>query len=106
MEVTPELYAWLSSQKVIDPFKSFESELATSDKFYIDERTLELLSGGKYIDTILKSLQDAYNQFYNLSLNYFENIKEMKEIDEEEEYISNSIKYTNWHLIQESLSHF
>ena len=106
MEVTPELYAWLSSQKVIDPFKSFESELATSDKFYIDERTLELLSGGKYMDTILKSLQDAYNQFYNLSLNYLENINEMKEIDEEEEYISNSIKYTNWHLIQESLSHF
>jgi len=106
MEVTPEFYAWLTSQKVIDPFKSFESELATSDKFYIDERTLELLSGGKYMDIILNSLQDAYNKFYNLSLNYIENINEMKEIDEEEEYISNSIKYTNWHLIQESLSHF
>ena len=106
MEVTPEMYAWLSSQKVIDPFKSFESEFAESDSFKIPLKTLELLSGGKYMDLILKSLQESYNNLYNLSLNYIENLNQMKEIDEEEDYIINSVKYFNWNLIKESLKNF
>ena len=32
------------------------------------------------MDNILKSLQDAYNKFYNLNLDYIENINQMKEI--------------------------
>ena len=106
MEVTPEMYAWLSSQKVIDHFKSFESEFAESDSFKIPLKTLELLSGGKYMDLILKSLQESYNNLYNLSLNYIENLNQMKEIDEEEDYIINSVKYFNWNLIKESLKNF
>jgi hypothetical protein len=30
----------------------------------------------------------------------------MKEIDEEEDYIINSVKYFNWNLIKESLKNF
>ena len=106
MEVTPEMFAWLSSQKVIDPFKSLQSEIISPNTFQIPEKTIELLLGGKYMNIILKSLQDAYNKFYDLSLDYIENLNQMKEINENDDYISNSIKYTNWHLIQESLNHF
>ena len=106
MEVTPEMYAWLSSQKVIDPFESFKTDIENLNNFKINQRTIDLLIGGKYMDNILKSLQDAYNKFYNLNLDYIENLNQMKEINENEEYISNSIKYTNWHMIKESLNHF
>ena len=66
MEVTPEMYAWLSSQKVIDPFESFKTDIENLNNFKINQRTIDLLIGGKYMDNILKSLQDAYNKFYNL----------------------------------------
>ena len=56
MEVTPEMYAWLTSQNVINPFKSFQTDINTSSSFQIPKQTLELLLGGKYIDNILKSL--------------------------------------------------
>ena len=73
MEVTPEMFAWLSSQKVIDPFKSLQSEIISPNTFQIPEKTIELLLGGKYMNIILKSLQDAYNKFYDLSFDYIKN---------------------------------
>ena len=106
MEVTPEMYAWLSSQNVINPFKSFQSDINTSTSFQIPNQTLELLIGGKYIDNILRSLQESYNKLYDLKLDYTDNLKDVKQISEDEQYISNSIKYTNWHIYQESLNHF
>ena len=106
MEVTPEMYAWLSSQKVIDPFKSFESEFAESDSFKIPLKTLELLSGGKYMDLILKNLQDSYEKLYNLDLNYIENLSKLEKIDENKDYIPNSVKFNNWHIIRDCLTNF
>ena len=106
MEVTPEMYAWLTSQNVINPFKSFQTDINTSSSFQIPKQTLELLLGGKYIDNILKSLQDSYNKLYDMKLDYTDNLNELVEIKEDAQYISNSAKYTNWHLYQDSLKHF
>ena len=104
MEVTPEIFAWLASLNIIDPFKSL-SEDAMSN-FIIPENTLNLLFGGKYMDIILNNLQDAYNQFYKVKMDYIYNLNQLKHIDENQEYISNSIKYANWQIIVEILSHF
>ena len=103
MEVTPELYAWLTSMNIIDCVKSLR---ASDNAFEVPERTLAAMSGGKYIDRILCSLEESYNKFYKLKLNYTANLVNLKPIDENDDYISNSIKYYNWNLIAESLSHF
>ena len=104
MEVTPEIYAWLTSLNIFDPFNSLSPD--TEYNFLIPEKTLNSLFGGKYMDIILKNLQDAYNQFYKVKMDYISNISQLKPIQEEQEYISNSIKYANWKIIIEILSHF
>ena len=104
MEVTPEVFAWLTSLNILDPFKSLAED--TMSNFIIPEKILNLLFGGKYMDIILKNLQEAYNQFYKVKMDYVNNVNQLKPIQEDEKYISNSIKYSNWLIIREILSHF
>ena len=104
MEVTPEMYAWLIDLNIINPFSSIKSDVVGS--FVIPEKTIQLMLGGKYMDIILTTLQSAYNKFYKLKLNYLVKLEDLKEISETQDYISNSIKYANWHLINEMLNNF
>ena len=53
MEVTPEMFAWLSSLKIIDPFKSLQNEIISPNNFQISEKTIELFIGGKYMNYII-----------------------------------------------------
>ena len=86
MEVTPEMYAWLTEQNVINPFGSLKSEVMSD--FILPEKTVQLMLGGKYMDKILTALQSAYNKFYKLQLNYLDKLKDLKDISEDQEYIS------------------
>ena len=104
MEVTPELYAWLTDLNIINPFSSLKSDVAGN--FMIPDKTIQLMIGGKYMDVILQSLQNAYNKFYKLKLDYLSKLKELKDIPEDTDYISNSVKYANWHLINDMLNKF
>jgi hypothetical protein len=104
MEVTPEIYAWLTSLNIIDPFISLSED--SNNNFIIPEKILNLFFGGKYMDIILNKLQEAYNQFYKIKLDYISDISKLKPIEENQEYISNSIKYANWKIITEILAHF
>ena len=104
MEVTPEMYAWLTDLNIINPFSSLKSDVVGS--FVVPEKTIQLMLGGKYMDIILTTLQSAYNKFYKLKLNYLTKLDELKEISEDQDYISNSVKYANWHLINELLNNF
>ena len=104
MEVTPEMYAWLTDLNIINPFSSLKSDVVGN--FVVPEKTIQLMLGGKYMDIILTTLQSAYNKFYKLKLNYLTKLSELKEITEDQDYISNSIKYANWHLINEMLNQF
>ena len=104
MEVTPEIYAWLTSLNIFDPFQSLSDD--NDNNFLIPEKTLNLMIGGKYMDIILKNLQDAYNQFYKVKMDYISNITQLKPIQDDQDYISNSIKYSNWKIITEILNHF
>ena len=104
MEVTPEMYAWLTDLNIINPFSSLNTP--TEGNFILPEKTIELMIGGKYMDIILTTLQEAYNKFYKLHLDYLSKLNELKEISEDQKYISNSVKYANWHLINEILNKF
>ena len=104
MEVTPEMYAWLTDLNIINPFSSLKTP--TEGNFILPEKTMELMIGGKYMDIILTTLQSAYNKFYKLKLDYLGRLRELKEISEDQKYISNSVKYANWHLINEILNKF
>lgn len=104
MEVTPELYAWLTSLNIIDCVKSLKNQKDV--RFIIPDRSVELLMGGKYWDIILLNLQEIYNKFYKLKLNYVDALSQLKPINEDEEYISNSVKFSNLHILNDVLSHF
>ena len=104
MEVTPEIFAWLTSLNIINPFLSFSQDL--ENDFQIPEKTVSLLFGGKYIDLMIQSLQEAFNKFYNIDDDYSSNLLKLKHIPEGQEYISNSLKYTNWKIIFEVLGHY
>ena len=104
MEVTPEMYAWFTSLNIINPFLSLEED--SMNNFIIPEKIVNLLLGGKYMDIILSHLQDSYNKFHNVKMDFTTKIKEIKEIEEDQDYISNSIKYTNWHIIGDTLKQF
>ena len=104
MEVTPEMYAWLTDLNIINPFSSLKSDVVGN--FVVPEKTIQLMLGGKYFDIILTTLQSAYNKFYKLKLNYLTKLDELKDISVDQDYISNSVKYANWHLINEMLNQF
>jgi hypothetical protein len=104
MEVTPEIFAWLTNLNVINPFESFSRH--SINDFLIPERTISALFGGKYMDLIIEPLQSAYNNFYNKEKNYIYELKKLKQIPEGQEYIANNLKYNNWKIIFEVLAHF
>ena len=104
MEVTPEIYAWLTSLNIINPFLSYDED--PMNNFILPEKTTNLLFGGKYLDIILKHLQDSYNKCYKVKMDFIFKLKELKQISEDEDYISNSIKNSNWSIIFETLKKF
>ena len=104
MVFTPEMYAWFTSLNIINPFLSGEDD--QMNNFVIPEKTIKVLLGGKYMDIILKLLQDSYNKFYKVKMDFTSKMKELKEIDEDQDYISNSVKYANWHLVGDTLKQF
>ena len=101
MEVTPEMYAWLTSLNIINPFLGLENYPVNN--FQIPEKTVKVLLGGKYMDIIINHLQDSYNKFYNVKSDFTSRLQELKDVNEDQEYISNSVKYSNWNLIMDIL---
>mgnify|MGYP003297929862 CR=1 FL=1 len=57
--------------------------------FFIPQRTCELIIGGKYMDKILKSLEDCYPKFYKLKLDYTSQLSNLRQVNVEDEYIPN-----------------
>ena len=102
MEISPEIFAWLSTLEIINPFDSMKS---SDTKFIIPNRIYKLMMGGHFIGLMLKNLQESYNKFYSLDLNLIEDLKSLKPIDDENK-ISNSLKYYNWNILFEILNHF
>ena len=58
------------------------------------------------MDIIINQLQDSYNKYNKAKSDFTSKLKELKEIGEDQDYISNSVKYTNWQIIAETLRQF
>lgn len=103
MNVEPEMYAWMTSLNIIKPFNN--NTMINID-YTIPKKVIHLLMGGKYFNLILKSIQEVYNIHYNSNLDLSLQINDLIEFEENQEYIPNSVKYANWHLIAEILNKF
>ena len=97
MEVSPFLFEWLVELNII--------EQNENDNF-IPDKIIFLLCGGKYFDRILYSLQNAYNKYYNLHLDFLEKLKDLNPISVEQKNIENLVRFNNWKIIFDLLSHF
>ena len=108
MKVTPEIYAWLASLNIIKPKESISEDL--SKDFRIPEKILSSLFLGKQMDIILQPLQKKYNKYYHKHENYIYKLMNLKQLPESQGNLSSSvlttIKYENWKIIFEVLSHF
>ena len=104
MEVTPEMYAWFTSLNIINPFLSLEED--SMNTFIIPEKIVNLLLDGKYMDIILKQLQDSYNKYNKVKMDFTTKMKEIKEIEEDQDNISDSVRKSNWNIIRDTLKQF
>ena len=101
MEVTPEIYAWLTSLEIIDPFSSSKTER----EFFIPEKTCKLMFNGIYFEIMLKNLQNHYNKFFNRNTNYIDNLSLLKPIENEND-LNNDDKFYNWSILFDILNNF
>ena len=107
MKVTPEIYAWLASLNIIKPYESISKDFIQD--FIIPEKILSSLFLGKHMDIIIQPLQNEHNKYYRKNVNYTSKLMNLKQLPESHGYISGtvltSIKYENWKIIFEVLSH-
>ena len=104
MEVSPEIYAWLTSLNIIEPFS--ETEKNESNSFYIPENIVEALFEGHYLDIMILNLQDAYNKYFNKRKNCEPKLKELVFKEKKYNKISNKTKFNNWNVINNALQFF
>ena len=104
MEVSPEIYAWLTSLNIIEPFS--ETEKNESNSFYIPENIVEALFEGHYFDIMILNLQDAYNKYFNKRKNCEPKLKELVFKEKKYNKISNKTKFNNWNVINNALQFF
>ena len=98
MEISPEIFAWLSSLNIITPpFKQ---------AFYLPPKTLELFLRGKHMITLISYLQKAYTNNDQATTSFTTFLSQLKHINDDIDYISPDIKYENWCVINKILKQF
>ena len=102
MEVTPDIYAWLVNLNILDGNKSLK--MKKDGLILLQEALIEKMFDGLYIEKILFSLEEQYNKFYKIKLNYTDKLKEMKKNNSGT--VVNSIRFHNWKIIADVLSNF
>ena len=104
MEVSPEIYAWLTTLNIIDPFT--EPGKNGTDAYYIPENIVEALFEGHYLDVMILNLQEAYNKYFNKRKNCENKLKELAFKEKKYEKISNKTRLNNWNVINNALQFF
>ena len=104
MEVSPEIYAWLTSINIIEPFSELSKE--DSKMYYIPENMVEALFEGHYFDIMILNLQDAFNKYYNVRKNCTSKLRELAFKEKKYNKISAKTKLNNWNVINDALQNF
>ena len=104
MEVSPEIYAWLSALNIIDPFN--ETNRNGMNNYFIPENTLNSLFNGEYIDLLIYDLQEAYNKYYDIRKDCSQKLKDLVFKEKNFDKISEKTKLNNWNVINDALKIF
>jgi hypothetical protein len=84
MEVTAELYAWLTGLnlkiKILNNNKSPKNQ--NNKKVLLDMRTSIKFLNGFFMDKILLELEGLYNIYYNIKLSYSTKLNELIKLQE------------------------
>ena len=104
MEVSPDVYAWLTSLNIIDPFSEINEN--GSNTYTISENKVEALFEGHYFDIMILNLQEAYNKYYNNRKNCEPKLKELVFKEKNYPKISSKTRIYNWNVINDALDFF
>ena len=104
MEVSPEVYAWLSALNIIDPFS--ETDKTGQKNYFIPENTLNALFNGEYMNVLLLDLQEAYNKYYDTRKDCAPKLKQLVLKEKNSDKISEKTRLNNWNIINEALKIF
>ena len=104
MEVSPEVYAWLSALNIIEPFNVPNKNGMNS--YFIPETILNSLFNGEYIDLMLLDLQKAYDKYYNIRKDCSPKLKELVFKEKNFDNISEKTRLNNWNIINDALKIF
>ena len=104
MEVSPEIYAWLSALNIIEPFN--ETDKNGMNNYFIPKKILNLLFNGEYFDIMIYDLQEAYNRYYDKRKDCTYKLKELVFKEKNFDNISEKTRLNNWNIINEALKIF
>ena len=104
MEVSPEIYAWLSALNIIDPFT--ETNKNGMNNYFIPESILNSLFNGEHIDLLIYDLQNAYNKYFDIRKDCSLKLSELVFKEKNFNKISEKTKMNNWNVINDALKIF
>lgn len=106
MEVTPEIYAWLTELNILNAEKTLI--MKKEGKIYVDEDITNKFLNGFYIDKILYELENLYNKFYKIKLNYTKKLDDIKNLQENAKSNKNdrNIRNAIWKIVSQVTENF
>ena len=105
MEVTPEIYAWLSEHKILNVEKTL---IMKKDGILVDESICLKFINGFFWEKILTDLEKLYNKFYKIKLNYTHRLEDIKPLQEQLKgnQIDRTLRIDIWKIIGEVIGNF
>lgn len=106
MEVTPEIYAWLTELNILNAEKTLI--MKKEGKIYVDEDITNKFLNGFYIDKILYELEHLYNKFYKIKLTYTKKLDDIKTLQENAKNNKNDRNLRNaiWKIVSQVTENF
>ncbi len=104
MEVSPEIYAWLSSLNIIEPFN--ETNKNGMYNYFIPQNVLNSLFNGEYMSLLIYDLQEAYNKYFDKRKDCTPKLSELILKEKFYNKLSEKTKLHNWTVINDALKLF
>jgi hypothetical protein len=105
MEVTPEIYAWLSELKILNIEKTL---IMKKEGILVDDSLCIKLTNGFFWEKILINLEKLYNKFYKIKLNYTHRFEDVIHLQEQFKgnNFDKTLRYEIWKIIGEVITNF
>lgn len=106
MEVTNEIYAWLTELNILNAEKTLI--MKKGGMVFVDEDLTNKFLNGFFIDKILYELEDLYNKFYKIKLNYTKKLDDIKILQENAKNSRNDRNLRNaiWKIVSQVTENF